>query len=104
MSTFYADPTPDMLEDIVWNAIWEAIRGWDLSVPEEYSGYSGATGNHVTAIYRNVMNELYKHSKPATIKITEEGDECPLCHQKLYKLAGILACACIELDEDGNIF
>jgi hypothetical protein len=50
----YQDPTPDMLNDPLWNAIWEEIKGWDINVPDEYIGYMGATGNHVTAIYRAI--------------------------------------------------
>jgi hypothetical protein len=47
----YADPTPEMHGDPVWEAIWNEIKTWDVNVPTEYVGYEGATGNHVTAIY-----------------------------------------------------
>lgn len=47
----WPDPTPDMLNDPVFNAIWHIIKGWDVSVPGAYSGRSGATGNHARAIY-----------------------------------------------------
>lgn len=50
----YADPTPEMLVDPVWNAIWEEIKHWDINVPSEYGGYCGATGNHTTAIYQAI--------------------------------------------------
>ena len=47
----WPDPTPEMLEDPDFNAIWEAIKTWDISVPEVYGNlYSGATGNHVRRI------------------------------------------------------
>jgi hypothetical protein len=43
-------PTPEMLKDPLFKAIWQTIRTWDINVPEAYSGYCGATGNHVRAI------------------------------------------------------
>lgn len=46
----WKDPTPEMLNDPVFNAIWDVIKVWDVNVPEEYLGYCGATGNHVRAI------------------------------------------------------
>ena len=47
----YSDPTTEMHLDPLWNAIWHEMKTWDINVPTEYAGYSGATGNHVTAIY-----------------------------------------------------
>jgi hypothetical protein len=52
----YTDPTPQMLEHPLWNAIWKEIKSWDINVPSEYHGYSEATGNHVTAIYLAIKN------------------------------------------------
>ena len=46
----YRDPKPEELKDPIFEAIWQAIKTWDINVPEEYDGYSGATGNHVCAI------------------------------------------------------
>ena len=46
----WPDPTPEMLADPEFNRIWNCIKTWDISVPEAYSGYCGATGNHVRAI------------------------------------------------------
>jgi hypothetical protein len=47
----WPDPTPEMLDDPVFNAIWQTIKRWDIHVPVVYSGYCGATGNHVRAIF-----------------------------------------------------
>jgi hypothetical protein len=47
----YSDPTPEMLSDPLWNAIYNEIQAWDINVPSEYGGYCGATGNHATAIF-----------------------------------------------------
>jgi hypothetical protein len=55
----YQDPTPEMQRDPLWSAIWDEIKTWDINVPTEYGGYSGATGNHVTAIYLAVCDRLY---------------------------------------------
>ena len=46
----WPDPTPEMLTDPRFNAIWNVIKRWDINVPDAYSGYMGATGNHVRAI------------------------------------------------------
>lgn len=46
----WPNPTPEMLSDPKFEAIWQAIKGWDINVPDAYSGYCGATGNHVRAI------------------------------------------------------
>jgi|HubBroStandDraft_6_1064221.scaffolds.fasta_scaffold383582_1 hypothetical protein len=54
----YQDPTPEMLTDPLWNAIWDEIKPWDIHVPSEYSGYCGATGNHVTAIFLAIEAQL----------------------------------------------
>ena len=47
----WPDPTPEMLHDPMWLAIWNAIKTWDVAAPRAYSGYCGATGNHARAIY-----------------------------------------------------
>lgn len=46
----WPDPTPEMLADPRFEAIWQIIKSWDINVPTVYSGYCGATGNHVRAI------------------------------------------------------
>ena len=46
----WPDPTPEMLADPRFEAIWQAIKSWDINVPSAYGGYCGATGNHVRAI------------------------------------------------------
>jgi hypothetical protein len=52
----YEDPTLEMQTDPLWTAIWNEIKTWDINVPTEYAGYCGATGNHVTAIYKAIKN------------------------------------------------
>jgi hypothetical protein len=47
----WPDPSPEMLNgDPIFDAIWGAIKSWDINVPAIYSGYCGATGNHARAI------------------------------------------------------
>lgn len=46
----WPDPTPEQLASPLFDAIWSAIRTWDINVPGAYGGYCGATGNHVRAI------------------------------------------------------
>ena len=48
----WPDPPSALLTDPTFNAIWRAIKTWDINVPAAHGGYCGATGNHVFAIYR----------------------------------------------------
>jgi len=48
MDNSWPDPTPEMLQDPRFVAVWETIKGWDISRDGEM--YEGATGNHVRAI------------------------------------------------------
>ena len=50
MSFEWPDPTPEMLKDPRFKAVWQAIKTWDINVPGAYGGYCSATGNHVRAI------------------------------------------------------
>lgn len=43
-------PTPEQIVDPVFQAIWQAIKTWDVNVPEYYDGYCGANGSHVMLI------------------------------------------------------
>jgi hypothetical protein len=55
----WPDPTPEMLADPMFEAIWQCIKSWDINVPHAYSGYMGATGNHARAIYDAISGDLY---------------------------------------------
>jgi hypothetical protein len=46
----WPDPTPEMLIDPTFEMVWQCIRSWDIAVPDAYTGYTGASGNHVRAI------------------------------------------------------
>lgn len=48
----WSDPPSELLNDPTFEAIWQAIKTWDINVPAAYGGYCGATGNHVYAIHR----------------------------------------------------
>lgn len=52
----WPDPSPKMLETKEFEAIWQCIKDWDISVPKAYCGYMGATGNHV----RSILDALAK--------------------------------------------
>ena len=54
----WPDPSPEMLETVLFDTIWRTIKTWDVNVPHAYSGYMGATGNHVRAIYEAVAPML----------------------------------------------
>lgn len=49
-SCTWADPTPEMLKTSEFEAVWQCIKSWDINVQGTYTGYMGATGNHVSAI------------------------------------------------------
>lgn len=49
-SSKWRDPTESELESAEFNAVWEAIKRWDVNVPDIYEGYMGSCGNHVTVI------------------------------------------------------
>ncbi len=57
-SIAWPDPTPAMLDNPVFNAIWNVIKTWDVAVPGAYYGYCGATGNHARAIYDAIHAKL----------------------------------------------
>jgi hypothetical protein len=59
-SVKYSEPTNEMFENPVWNAIWETIKTWDVGAPNAYRGYMGATGNHATAIFLAIQDALDK--------------------------------------------
>ena len=55
------NPTPQMLNnDPFFEAIWMAIKNWDINVPEYYNGYCGANGSHVAIIYEAIMKAIIK--------------------------------------------
>lgn len=60
----WPDPTPEMLADPLFTAIWEAIKTWDINVPHAYSGYCGATGNHARAIYDALVAASKRPAEP----------------------------------------
>lgn len=49
------DPTPEMLKDGLFDAIWQRIKMWDI---DDGQGPSGTTGNHVRAIL-DVVREYH---------------------------------------------
>jgi len=56
MGDEWPDPTPEMLEDPLFERIWQCIKSWDIRVPAAYDGYTSATGNHVRAIFDAIRN------------------------------------------------
>lgn len=54
----WPDPTPEMLDDPRFNAIWNVIKDWDINVPDVYAGYCSATGNHVRKILDSLPDVL----------------------------------------------
>jgi hypothetical protein len=50
--TDYPDPTEADLSAPEFEAIWQAIKSWDISRNPECRTYSGATGNDVMHILR----------------------------------------------------
>lgn len=63
------DPLPEETELPEFNAVWDAIKKWDIGIPQDYDEkhgiqlYSGATGNHVVAILDALSSMLGKEKK-----------------------------------------
>jgi hypothetical protein len=56
--TDYPDPTPEMLNgDPLFEAIWLAIKGWDISRHND-GVYSAATGNDARHVYDAIKSRL----------------------------------------------
>ncbi|SRR6266576_359004 len=53
------NPTEEDLNSPTFEAIWNAIKSWDVNVPEHYFGYCGANGSHVMLIL-NAIKEVAK--------------------------------------------
>lgn len=51
----WESPSEEMQMHPLFEAVRLAIKGWDINVPDAYSGYCGANGNHVKAIVDAVM-------------------------------------------------
>jgi hypothetical protein len=62
----YPDPTPAMLEDPLFDAIWNAIKGWDIS-RHNNGVYSGPTGNDARHIYDAILS-----SRPPAEPVAQE--------------------------------
>ncbi len=57
------DPEDRDLMNDDFLAIWEAIKTWDINVPEAYKGYCGATGNHCIHIMQALGLKTTKERK-----------------------------------------
>lgn len=66
--TFF-DPTPEMLENPEFKAIWECIKTWDINIPGAYEGHMAATGDHVAAIL-NALSRSGDREEPTTARLT----------------------------------
>jgi hypothetical protein len=50
MITEMPNPTQEEMDSPEFEAIWTAIKTWDINVPEFYEGYCAANGSHVVLI------------------------------------------------------
>jgi len=57
------NPTAQDQGDVMFLAIWEVIKHWDVNVPAYYHGYCGANGSHVMLILERIR-ELQKAPPP----------------------------------------
>jgi len=67
----WTDPTPEMRITPAFEAVWQAIKRWDINVPGAYVGYEGATGNHVRAIL-DALNKAHCLTSPELISCMKE--------------------------------
>ena len=63
----FSDPTPEMLNLPEFEAIWQAIKRWDINVPGAYHGHCGATGNHVRVILDAVRQSQIPQTRDAAV-------------------------------------
>lgn len=66
----FRDPTERELESPMFNAIWDAIKGWDISRTSN-GLYSGATGTDVCII----LDALNKAEQPSREQATSSGED-----------------------------
>lgn len=86
----WPDPTPEMLKDAKFEAIWQMIKSWDINVPEAYAGYMGATGNHARAILEATRTtDQAKDEEIARLKADRDGWK-RLAHDAANKIEMIL--------------
>lgn len=52
----YPDPTQEMLDSPEFEAVWQAIKGWDIQ-RKNGDGYAHATGNDVRHILDALKNQ-----------------------------------------------
>ena len=86
----WPDPTSEMLETVLFDTIWRTIKTWDVNVPHAYSGYMGATGNHVRAIYDAVAplltrplpqpSDTWRDSQFLVATVSQDGREVGIDH------------------------
>ena len=62
MSEHWPDPTPEMIDTPEFEAVWQAMKGWDIET-QHGDGYCGTTGNHVRAIL-DALSEIPEAAAP----------------------------------------
>jgi hypothetical protein len=73
------NPTPEQLESDEFEVLWQAIKSWDVNVPDYYHGYCGANGSHVALILNALdsagfMVVQVENPRPAeTLQSSEKG-------------------------------
>ena len=77
--TDWADPTEEMLKDPLFDAIWRAIKRWDINVTEAYAGYCSATGNHARVIFEAVQPVLRQARMDALEEAARAAEEYVKC-------------------------
>ncbi len=44
------NPTSETMETAEFEAVWQCMKTWDISIPSHYQGYCSANGSHVQMI------------------------------------------------------
>jgi hypothetical protein len=103
----YPDPTPEMLATPQFEAVWQAIKGWDLK-REDAAGYAGATGNDVRRILDALQAlQLHGGGESRSDFASGSGDKVPdaapcpncggegwMCESHPWKLWNPSGCEC----------
>lgn len=66
----YREPLSEDLDDPLFDAIWMAIKNWDVNIGNTH-GYSSTTGNHVMMILDEVRETLESQFNLSEDKLVE---------------------------------
>ena len=83
------EPTGKDLIDPLFNAVWDAIKGWDLE-REQGAGYAGATGTDVMTILNAVRPSITQAVAEERERVVQEIKSRMSSHDAVMEYLGTL--------------